>query len=147
MTRASLDIVHAETDADRAACIDVRREVYIIGMGIDEAEEIDGRDPECAHFLARLDGAPVGTARLMIIGDAAKIQRVAVVEAARGQGIARQLMEAIIAHVRAHTPCTAVKLSANVRALPLYERLGFVAYGAIYDDVGLPHQDMTLALP
>mgnify|MGYP002653135186 CR=1 FL=1 len=35
---------------------------------------------------------------------------------------------------------------AQTHALGFYERLGFVAFGPVYDDAGIPHRDMQLAL-
>ena len=39
-----------------------------------------------------------------------------------------------------------VKLGAQTHALSFYEKLGFTAYGPIYDDAGIPHRDMMLDL-
>ena len=38
-------------------------------------------------------------------------------------------------------------VSAQTHALGFYERLGYRAYGAVFDDAGLPHQWMTKVLP
>ncbi|MCB1093402.1 MAG: GNAT family N-acetyltransferase, partial [Verrucomicrobiae bacterium] len=54
----------------------IRRIVFIEEQGVSEALEIDGRDPECVHALARDgSGEVIGTARLLPEG---KIGRVAV---------------------------------------------------------------------
>jgi len=41
---------------------------------------------------------------------------------------------------------TKVKLGAQVHALGFYERLGFTAVGPVYQDAGIAHRDMVLAL-
>ena len=38
------------------------------------------------------------------------------------------------------------KLGSQVHAIPFYEALGFTAEGPVYDDAGIPHRDMSLAL-
>ena len=39
----------AETDADKQACFDLRRQVFVGEQGVTEAEEVDGLDPEATH--------------------------------------------------------------------------------------------------
>ena len=34
------------------------------------------------------------------------------------------------------------KLSTQAHAISFYEQLGFVAYGDVYDDTGIPHRNM-----
>nr|WP_255538814.1 GNAT family N-acetyltransferase [Polynucleobacter sp. Latsch14-2] len=37
-------------------------------------------------------------------------------------------------------------MHAQVLAIPFYEKLGFQAYGDIYDEAGIPHRNMILLL-
>jgi len=39
---------------------------------------------------------------------------------------------------------TGVTLSAQIQATPFYTQLGYIKRGSVYDDVGIPHQDMDL---
>jgi predicted GNAT family N-acyltransferase len=39
-----------------------------------------------------------------------------------------------------------VALSAQTHALEFYERLGYTAYGPVFDDAGLPHRWMSRRL-
>lgn len=75
----------------------IRRIVFIDEQQVPQEEEWDGLDTECLHFLATLNGEPVGTARLLPDGH---IGRVAVLSSARGTGIGYQLMEAAIKAAR-----------------------------------------------
>lgn len=120
----------------------IRRVVFIDEQQVPQEEEWDGRDGECLHFLATLNGEPVGTARLLPDGH---IGRVAVLSSARGAGIGYRLMEAAIAAAREAGHRHAA-LSAQLHALAFYERLGFVAHGEVFMDAGIPHREMTLVL-
>lgn len=124
------------------AASEIRRIVFIDEQNVPQEEEWDGLDPECQHFLALLEGQPVGTARLL---PDAHIGRVAVLADARGSGIGVLLMKAAIEAAR-HAGHSQVALSAQVHALAFYERLGFVAHGEAFLDAGIPHREMTLSL-
>lgn len=127
--------------ASRAeACIAIRRRVFIEEQDVPEEIEIDGLDPACRHFLAYAAGDPVATGRLKTIPEGVKIQRVAVLETARGAGIGRRLMEAMMAAA----PMGWIVLDAQTQALAFYEGLGFVAEGPEFLDAGIPHRRMRL---
>ncbi|KGJ04754.1 ElaA protein [Paracoccus halophilus] len=136
-----------ERTEDIEACRSIRREVFIVEQGVSEAEEIDDLDGSAIHLLARGEGGqPLGTARLLLLGDTGKIGRVAVRKPARGTGLGARLIEASIEELRGIPGITRVKLSAQTHAITFYERFGFAAHGPVYDDAGIPHRDMTLAL-
>ena len=133
----------ARTD-DIAACIAIRREVFIDEQNVPEAEELDDLDAGAIHILARdAEGEAWGTARLLIQGATGKIGRVAVRKGARGTGLGARLIEASIAELGRMPGVTRLKLSAQTYVIPFYERFGFVAYGPEYDDAGIPHRDMA----
>lgn len=130
---------------DLSTCLAIRRVVFIEEQGVSLADEVDGRDGEAEHLLALLDGAPVGTARMLVTGETGKIGRVAVLAPARGQGIGAALVRAAVGRLR-QRGLRVAKLGAQVHALGFYQALGFTAYGPVYDDAGIPHRDMSLAL-
>lgn len=135
----------AETD-DLVTCRRLRRIVFIDEQGVSEADEIDDRDGEAIHLLATDGGRPVGTARLLIEGETGKIGRVCVLQEARGTGLGAALIRAGVERLRQVPGVAKVKLGAQVHALGFYERLGFAAYGPVYDDAGIDHRDMVLVL-
>nr|WP_323040877.1 GNAT family N-acetyltransferase [Gemmobacter sp.] len=136
-----------EATTDLAACHALRRAVFMVEQGISEAEEFDDLDSAAVHLLALLDDRPMGTARLLRDGRTGKIGRVCVLPQARGTGMGAALIRAGIAHFAAAGDVDTVKLSAQLHALGFYEKLGFAAHGPAYDDAGIPHRDMALALP
>lgn len=78
--------VQIEATRDITTCRALRRTVFIEEQGVSEADEVDGLDDSAIHLLARLNGVPVGTARLIIKGNVGKIGRVCVLPEARGTG-------------------------------------------------------------
>ncbi|WP_299281350.1 GNAT family N-acetyltransferase [uncultured Tateyamaria sp.] len=130
-----------QTD-DIATCHALRRAVFIEEQGVSEADEVDGHDAEALHVLAHVDGVAMGCARILIGDGTAKIGRVCVLKDARGTGLGAAIIRACMDVARAQTGIRKAKLGAQVHALAFYERLGFAAYGPIYDDAGIAHRDM-----
>ncbi|MGX9356249.1 GNAT family N-acetyltransferase [Roseobacteraceae bacterium S113] len=130
---------------DLATCQMLRRRVFIEEQGVSEADELDGRDDQAAHFLAWHAGAPVGTARVLVKGDTAKVGRVCVLAEARGLKMGQALIHATIEWAR-EEGLARVMLGAQVNAIGFYEALGFTAFGPVYDDAGIDHRDMERKL-
>ncbi len=128
-----------------ASCIAIRSEVFVSEQKVPEAEEFDGLDPECTQFLARVDGTPVGTARLRLMHGAAKAERVAVLKAFRGRGVGRALMTAVEAEAR-RRGFDLIVLHAQVRVLPFYEELGYRAEGGVFMEAEIAHRAMEKRL-
>ncbi|MCH2164785.1 MAG: GNAT family N-acetyltransferase [Marinovum sp.] len=126
---------------DLETCLAIRRAVFIEEQGVSEADEVDGRDGNAVHLLALHKEVAVGTARILVKGDTAKIGRVAVLKGARGTGAGRALVLEAVAWARAQGLGRA-QLGAQVHALGFYEALGFSVYGPVYDDAGIDHRDM-----
>lgn len=131
-----------------AACHALRNRVFVDEQRVAAAREWDGLDARAEHFLARRvdDGEALGTARLRVSEGRARAERVAVHAAARRSGVGRVLMEAVTARARVRG-CAEIELHAQLTALPFYEALGYVAEGPVFDEAGIDHRSMRLALP
>jgi ElaA protein len=130
---------------DVTTCHAIRRVVFIDEQGVPEAEEIDGRDGAAVHFLVWQGDTAIGTARAFMIGEAIKIGRVAVLEAARGTGAGKALMRGVMDWAR-DAGLRVAKLDAQTAVIPFYEDLGFAAFGPEFDDAGIPHRRMERTL-
>lgn len=134
-----------ERVTDLAAPLAIRAAVFIAEQGVTLAEEVDGRDGECLHWLGTDATGPVATLRVLPLGTTAKIQRVAVLARARATGLGAALMRQVMAELPA-LGFERVALGAQLGALGFYERLGFAASGSVYDDAGIAHRDMHRGL-
>ena len=127
----------------RAALLSLREIVFIHEQGVPEQREHDGLDGDCWHVLARDDdGQPIGCGRLT---SEHKIGRMAVLKDWRGRGVGGALLRELVSRARTQG-WSEVALDAQVSAIGFYERAGFVAYGATFEDAGLQHRSMRLAL-
>lgn len=130
-------------ERDREALREIRLEVFVLEQRVPEALEWDDLDEPSTHVLARgADGHPIACGRLT---PARKIGRMAVRAPWRGGGVGAAILRELVARARA-LGWPEVSLDAQVQAIPFYEREGFVAHGEVFDDAGIPHRTMTLAL-
>ncbi|WP_047375501.1 GNAT family N-acetyltransferase [Exiguobacterium sp. ZOR0005] len=140
-----LNIKHGQTKALIEQARHVREVVFIEEQGIDPELEYDDLDPVCVHVVGTVDDNPVTTARLRPIEDGVgKVERVATLKTARGNGYAQEVMfeiERVANGQGIHT----LKLGAQLTALPFYERLGYEPYGDEFLDADIPHRMMKKA--
>lgn len=131
---------------DFQACFAVRRAVFIDEQNVPEAEEMDDLDAQATHFLACIDGDPVGTARIVFDGSKGKIGRVCVMRKMRGTGLGAAIMRAVLDHLGTVPHIDTAVLGSQTHAIEFYEKLGFRAYGPEFDDAGIPHRMMSRAV-
>ncbi len=121
----------------------VRQRVFVEEQGVPEEMEWDRHDSRCHHWLAEIpDTSPVGTVRMTPEGH---VGRLSVLAEWRGHGIAHALMQALLERAR-RDGHRRLQLDAQLHAIGLYEKLGFVVHGQVFFDAGLPHRRMTLDL-
>jgi predicted GNAT family N-acyltransferase len=133
-----MDWTRARDDASR-----IRYAVFVEEQRVPVEIELDEHDAACVHALVRSeDGTPVATGRLLPDGH---IGRMAVARAWRGRGIGSLMLVALMDAARKRGDAEVV-LSAQTHAIDFYRRHGFSAEGPVYDDAGIPHQEMRRSL-
>lgn len=117
----------------------LRQQVFVIEQDC-PYPDLDGRDlePGARHFLLEEDGELVGCLRLLDDGDAWRIGRVVVAPAARGRGLADELMREAMARVRDRR----TRLDAQTGLAGWYASYGFTTSGSEFVEDGIPHLPM-----
>ena len=125
----------------------VRTEVFVQEQGIAAEEEWDDADATAVHAVVRNGfGLPLGTARLLQPeAGVAQIGRMAVTRLLRGSGLGQQLLQALVQQARERGDHE-VRLHAQRSAQGFYARQGFANHGEPFDEVGIAHIEMRLAL-
>lgn len=125
----------------------IRAEVFIEEQGIPLEMEWDEADHSAVHAVAYNGlGQPVATGRLLVHSPGtAKIGRMAVSRVLRGTRLGRDLLHALMAQARQRGD-TEVVLHAQRSAEGFYSRLGFTPRGEPFDEVDIPHVEMTRSL-
>jgi ElaA protein len=140
----TLEVRRARPD-EIAACLALRREVFVEEQGVPPDLELDGLDGVAVLLVARRGDRVVGTARMRTVHGAAKAERVAVPRDLRGTGIGAALMAALESEAAA-AGLAEVKLNAQESAIPFYERLGYEGVGPRFHEAGIPHRAMRRTL-
>ena len=97
-----------------------RRRNLIEGVGF-----MTRREPRRAwHFVAALDGVPVGCATVFLGAGVAGLYHVGTVERARGRGIGKAVTLAALEHAR-ELGCRVSILHASAEGEPIYLRIGY----------------------
>ena len=141
----AIEVRSVVTAAEREAAYAVRRRVFQEEQGVPAELEFDGDDDGATHVIATADGAVVGTGRLVLHADHAKVGRMAVVRDWRGSGAGRAILLALMAEADRRGSARVV-LHAQVHAIGFYERSGFRIVGEEFDEAGIPHRRMERTL-
>ena len=120
----------------------VREQVFIQEQHIDPEIEFDGLDTQAGHVLVVDGEQPLGTGRILANGH---IGRIAIMQAARGQGLGVKVVRALVEYAKQQGYPT-VDLGAQTHAVDFYRKLGFTPYGDEFMEANIPHQAMVMLL-
>jgi predicted GNAT family N-acyltransferase len=137
-----LEVRLLDWNAAQAEAKRIRFTVFVEEQRVPADLEMDEHDAHCLHALAFAGGLAIATGRLLPDGH---IGRMAVLKEWRGQGAGRAMLRRLIDAARARGDREVV-LSAQVHAIGFYRAEGFETKGPVYEEAGIPHQEMRLAL-
>ena len=129
-----------ETSAEKEAVLDIRRAVFIQEQKIPEPIEIDANEEKAIYALATIDDHPVGTFRWRKTFKGVKLERLAVLQEHRKHGIGGKLTKFVIDQISDEDK---IYLNAQENVIHFYSRRGFHPVGSIFEEAGIPHQEMT----
>lgn len=107
--------------------------------------EIDHRDQEALHLIAKENGVIVAYCRIFqngIMYKEASIGRVLVTQAGRKKGYGKLLLIKALEKL-SELGETSIKIQAQAYLKSFYESFGFKAVSDVYDEDGIPHLDMV----
>lgn len=107
--------------------------------------EIDHRDQEALHLIAKENGVIVAYCRIFqngIMYKEASIGRILVTQAGRKKGYGKLLLIKALEKL-SELGETTVKIQAQAYLKSFYESFGFKAVSDVYDEDGIPHLDMV----
>ncbi len=142
MIDQGIEIRKVQTQEDMEQVWAVRKMVFVEEQGVDGSMEFEFED-ESHHFLALLNGRPIGAARWRDSGNGVKLERFAVLKDHRNGGIGGRLVEAVLADL---PQGNRVYLHAQLPAVEFYSRYGFEKIGEQFEEAGIQHFVMELKM-
>ena len=118
---------------------DIRVEVFMKEQGFEN--EFDDIDDISFHIVVFNEEKPIGTCRFFKENDHYTIGRVAVLKEYRNQHIGNVLLESAEKEIKKLNEDLIV-VHAQVRVSSFYEKQGYIQFGQIDDDEGVPHMWM-----
>ncbi|HZK39518.1 MAG TPA: GNAT family N-acetyltransferase [Clostridia bacterium] len=140
-----LTFVEIKPNEDFSSSYEIRKAVFVDEQNIPIENEMDGLDAKCFHIVLYDDAAPIGSGRLYINHDSARLGRVAVLQNERGKGYATLICKALI-DIAKRENAKRITLDSQSYVVPLYKKLGFISEGDEFLEEGIPHFKMYMEL-
>jgi len=121
----------------------IRTRVFVKEQGVPKQAEIDPDDKYAIHFLAFAGAKAIGTARVVMDQNIAKIGRMAVLKSHRRKGVGTKLLERAIGTAQKRG-ARRIYLHAQVSAIGFYRAMRFSCVGPVFQEAGIPHQKMII---
>ncbi|CAN5364678.1 GNAT family N-acetyltransferase [soil metagenome] len=124
----------------------IREKVFVEEQKVPKEEEIDEFEDISHHFIASYRSVPCAAARWRITSVGVKLERFAVLPEYRKKGLGSALVKAVIDDIE-KTPQTSGKikyLHAQLGAVPLYQKFGFIKQGDMFEECAILHYKMVL---
>jgi predicted GNAT family N-acyltransferase len=120
----------------------IRRKVFVDEQGVDQALEYDKED-QSNHYLLLLAGKPIAAARWRETLKGIKLERFAVLPEFRNRGFGEIILNEVLKDVKSLDK--PVYLHSQARAVPFYERNGFLKEGNVFIEAGIEHYYMKFS--
>ena len=123
---------------------EIRRIVFVVEQNCPPELEYENEEI-CQHYLAYYKGTPAATARFRKTDLGYKLERFAVLKEYRKKGIALSLVNRLLDDVKDFGKL--IYLHAQVEAMPLYAKAGFVPTGPQFEEADIQHFKMIYDKP
>jgi len=122
----------------------VRVKVFVDEQHIPIANERDEFDDTAYHCVVYIGDIPVSCGRLSLNKGSAKICRVATIKQFRGNGYASKVCKTLIELAKRENP-QSIFLNAQITAMGMYKKLGFIAEGDVFYEENIEHIKMVFS--
>lgn len=136
LRRKSMEIKWSKGKEDFNDAWMIREEVFINEQNVPRELEEDGFDDVAHHIVIYENNKPIAVGRL--IEKNSSIGRVAVLKEYRGKNYGYLIMENLLEKAK-ELQGNEVILHAQLSAKNFYEKLGFEAYGEVFNEAGIDH--------
>ena len=121
----------------------IRFKVFVEEQQVPEDMELDNIDDYAEHLVLYKDEMPIATGRWFEEDGKILLGRIAVLKEQRGNNIGNLVVKSFIDKIFSED-FKEIYIHAQTRVQGFYEKLGFKAFGDIYDEAGIEHISMVL---
>ena len=134
---------HSEERPDLAEKANqIRQSVFVEEQNVDPALEYDEFENVATHYLLSVDHKPVATARWRETSKGIKLERFATLMEYRNKGLGALILHRVLDDVGLKNK--RIYLHSQLKAIPFYERQGFVKIGDQFKEAEIEHFEMEL---
>ena len=119
----------------------IRGIVFIEEQGVPYEIERDTYDFSATHVLGEELGEPFASGRIRVVGEYAKLERIAIRKSYRGRNLGHKLTEFMISVAREHG-FKKFKVHAQAYLTEFYRKHGFEIVGNMFKEAGIGHYVM-----
>ena len=138
---SNITVKLVETENDMEAAVGIRFRVFVDEQAVPPEIELDEYDAVATHAIALLDGAAVGTGRVIIEDGSARIGRMAVDQSHRRAGVGGLLLRFLEDEAREQGAAEFV-LHAQEYVKAFYAGHGYEEHGETFMEAGILHVEM-----
>ena len=139
MSEITVKVVETEEDMEQA--VGIRFRVFVDEQAVPPEIELDEYDAVATHALALQDGVAIGTGRVIVDGDSARIGRMAVDREHRRDGVGGLVLRFLEDEAREQGAGEFV-LHAQEYVKAFYADHGYEEHGDTFMEAGILHVEM-----
>lgn len=137
-----------ESEEEQKIANHIREVVFVVEQNVAPELEYDEFENISRHFIAWDDekGQFCGTARWRFTEKGIKLERFAVLKEYRSQGVGSALVRQVLSDIAKNPDSEGKKiyLHAQITAMALYQKFGFVQEGEVFYEADIAHYKMAL---
>lgn len=118
-------IIRVTQSSQLQDAFDIRKKVFVEEQGVPLEDEFDQFEEVAQHLVIYCNGMPIGTGRVRMVEDFAKLERICILPEYRKQGLGKEIIQELES-ISQEQRQTKVKLHAQVQAQGFYEKLGYI---------------------
>ena len=140
-----MEVRPARDRAEIDQALALREQVFCVEQGVAPAADRDGLDDVAIQVVAIESGHVIGTCRVLVEGEIARLGRMAVEAGARGRGLGAAILAAAEQSAR-DAGARQMRLHAQRYIEDMYAAAGYRPYGEPFIDEGIEHVAMERPL-
>ncbi len=121
----------------------IREIVFVKGQNVPKERERDGLDSSSRHVIVFYNGKVIGCARIRLIGNKAKLERIALLKEYRGKGFGKIIMDYLVKYCK-RKKVKEIVLHSQCYIKDFYNRCGFKERGKVFYDANIKHIEMYM---